>query len=617
MMEHYVIKLRPMPFDCARGDTYSSQLCNVTASHPAVQELYLYHNQYTDQHSVATQPIYVLGTGLSHDGSACILKDGKIAVGIEKERLTRQKHDGGNDTAAVRYCLDALGIGIADLSLVVQCANFEKDIAPDRYQGTRLFPADFPVVTLSHHLAHAWSAVAGSPFRESNVLVIDGAGSPADQCTDWPDEAVRDHWLSLAQTGFYCEKDSFYHFDGQQLHCLYKDFSENRLYEQPAGSIRMPTNYHSIGGVYAAASHYCFSNLDDAGKLMGLAPYGRDTYTGQAIFRLEEGIVTVQHDAFLALQQPSNGYEMFKSNFRHYADVARWVQKEAEKAVLYTARSRMALHPHDNLCYAGGVALNAVANARLLKEGIVKNLYMQPAAGDNGLSIGCAFYGWSQLLNREIPEEKPRTVFFGKQYSREEVRTMLKAHPQQDRFSWTQAPDFVAQAAALLASGKVIAWYQGGAEFGPRALGHRSILADPRRKDIQQHINAHIKFREDFRPFAPAVPAEEAQHYFVQGWESPYMILVDAIREEWKGVVPGIVHVDGSCRVQTVTGSDHPLFHELLKRFKEETGIAVLVNTSFNRRGMPIVETPVEALDFFLSCALDVLVLEDTIVTKK
>lgn len=563
---------------------------------------------------MTNRPVYILGTGLSHDGSACILKDGHIAVAIEKERLSRKKHDGGNDSLAVNYCLNALGISLGDMDLVVQCANFEKDIRPDRYQGPRVFPAGMPIVTISHHLAHAYSAIATSPFAEANVLVIDGAGSPADQCDDWPDEATRAYWTSLP--GFYCEKDSFYHYDGNTLHCLYKDFSELRQYDSGPGGLRMPTTYHSIGGLYAAASHYCFGNLDDAGKLMGLAPYGSDRYKGMPLFSFADGRTAVLHEALRQLAEPAIDHAAFKTNFQHYADVARWVQKETEKAVLEVTRHRMTLHPHDRLCYAGGVALNAVANAQLLKEGIVRQLYMQPAAGDNGLSIGCAVYGWHQVRGRDIPHPGQPSVFFGKSYRPDDIDTILSTHPEQDRFSRKRTQHYIAEAARLLVEGKVIAWYQGGAEFGPRALGHRSILADPRLHDVQHHINADIKFREDFRPFAPAVLKEDVHDYFRYGWESPYMILVDEIREEWKGKLKGVVHVDGTCRVQTVDAEWNAAFHSLLQHFKKETGLSVLLNTSFNCKGMPIVETPREALDFFLSCALDTLVLEDCIITK-
>lgn len=559
------------------------------------------------------KPTYILGTGLSHDGSACILRDGRIAVAIEKERITRRKHDGGNDAAAVQYCLDALGLQLADMSLIVQAANFEKDISPELYAGKRLYHPDVPVVTISHHLAHAYSAIGTSPFRESNVLVIDGAGSPAAQCDDWPDEISRNFWQS--RIGFYCEKDSFYRYDGAGLHCLHKDFSEVRLYGAH-GTVRMPLTHHSIGGVYAAASHYCFGNLDDAGKLMGLAPYGRESAFSGPIFDIADGSLAVRHEVLDILQSPAEDYAAFKADFQHYADVARWVQAETERAVVAIARHRTERFPHDNLCYAGGVALNAVSNARLLKERVVRNLYLQPAAGDNGLALGCAFYGWHGVHQREIIHQPSSTVFFGKEYGDDPIASELRSHPEAARFSWRRSGSIEEETAGALAAGKVAALFRGGAEFGPRALGHRSILADPRIPGIRERINRDIKFREDFRPFAPAVRREDVSLYFEHGWDSPYMILVDDIRPEWKEQLAGVVHVNGTCRVQTVEESWNPHFHRLLTHFSELTGVGVLINTSFNRRGMPIVETPREALDFFLECALDVLVMEEYFVEK-
>ena len=561
-----------------------------------------------------TKPNYILGTGLSHDGSVCILKDGKIAVAIEKERLTRIKHDGGNDMVAVQYCLDALKLKLTDIDLIVQGANFEKNISPEKYHGKRLYHPDVPVVTISHHLAHAYSAIATSPFKESNVLVIDGAGSPSDQCDDWPDAEAKVHWTSMA--GFYCEKDSFYRFENNQLKCLYKDFSECRLFESE-GAIKMPTNYHSIGGLYAAASNYCFGNLDDVGKLMGLAPYGKDTYLEKPVFSLENNIVEVLHANIEVLQSPAADYQMFKDNFQHYADVAKWVQKEAEGAVVYIAKCRTKDFPHENLCYAGGVALNAVCNAQLVKNNIASNLYMQPAAGDNGLSIGCAYYGWNHVLGKEMPDERSKSIFLGNSYSEDVIETTLLNHKNQETFIWEKNKNYIEVTGDLLKEGKIVAWFQSGAEFGPRALGHRSILADPRLKDVQLHINKNIKFREDFRPFAPAVLKEDVGLYFKNGWESPYMILIDEIKDEWRDSLSGIVHVDGTCRVQTVDVTWNEIFHKLLLSFKEKTGVGVLVNTSFNRKGMPIVETPLDALDFFLSCDLDVLVMEDFVIRKR
>lgn len=558
------------------------------------------------------KPVYVLGTGLSHDGSACLLKDGVIHVAIEKERISRIKHDGGNDSLAVQYCLDAAGIIINDLSLVVQCANFEKDeIRPDRYKGPRLFNSSIPIVTISHHLAHAWSAVGTCPFDQCNVMVIDGCGSFYHQCDDLEGAIIPPHVNS--EPGLYGEKDSFYFFDGKNLQPIYKDFSIIN-YRQQAGQVYLPTSNHSIGGLYSMASQYCFDDFDDAGKLMGLAPYGQKGMYQEELLLLKDGHVwvdeEVMHRHFIQPADPVT--RPFKDHFQYYADIARWVQDEAEKALHYIFKHRHQLHPFPNLCYAGGVALNAVANSKIYLHTGFEAFYIEPAAGDNGLAIGCAFYGWIKQLQQKRIIHNGNTCF-GISYQSDVIESAIEQYG--DQLQCTESSNIYSDTAAILLEGKTVGWFQDGCEFGPRALGRRSILADPRNKEIQHHINAHIKFREDFRPFAPAVPEEDKDLYFQQGLISPYMILVDQIKQEWKDVMPGIVHVDGSCRVQTVNNPGEP-FYQLLLEWKKISGISVLLNTSFNKKGMPIVETPEQAISFFLHCSLDVLVIGNRIITK-
>lgn len=558
--------------------------------------------------------IYILGTGLSHNGSTCLLKDGRIVVAIEKERLTRIKHDGGNDYQTVQYCLNVAGITISDIDLVVQCANFEKNINITHYKGKRFFPDDYqvPVITISHHLAHAYSAIGTSPFKDSNVLIIDGCGSPIEQCDDMNGAKIHVP-ESLAMIA---EKDSYYHYQNGELKSLYKDFSE---FKPPTGSsIHLPTTRHSIGGLYSLMSKYAFGNMNDVGKLMGLAPYGdRKAYT-TPLFHLKEGRVFVNEDAFSILNNTSKGFEDFKTRFKYFADIAAWTQKEVEKAILYTIQSRLSFNYNANLCYAGGVALNAVANSHILKEELVKNLYIQPAAADNGIAIGCAYYGWLKTLKKEKVEHNGST-YFGASYSAENILNAIANHEKENdiKINYTIDKNATITTAKHLAEGKIVAWYQGGAEFGPRALGNRSILADPRLPSIQLFINKEIKFREDFRPFAPSVLKEDASQYFKYAYDSPYMILVDEVLEEHRVALAGITHNDNSARVQTVTATSNPKYYELIKAFKKETGLPILLNTSLNRRGMPIVETPEEALSLFYETKLDVLIIGDIIIDKQ
>jgi len=568
----------------------------------------------------SAKPIYILGTGLSHNGSTCLLKDGKIIVAIEKERLSRIKHDGGNDTLSVQYCLDYAGITVNDLALVVQVANFEKDIRKSAYRGKRVFSEDctVPFVTISHHLAHAYSAVGTSPFNECNVLVIDGCGSPYNQCEDLDHAFIPGDIDS--QKKLYGEKDSYYFFDGQCLHSVYKDFSTIELgaREQAAA---LPTSRHSIGGFYSMVSGYCFGNMDDAGKLMGLAPFGeKEAYNDIPIFHLENGRVHVIEEVLQYFSKPMDPIlRPFNDHFQYYANIARWVQREVEKAVVYVVQSRLVFQPNDNLCYAGGVALNAVANSKIIKTTGLKNFYMEPAAGDNGLALGCAFYGWIEVMKKQKVAHNGSTLF-GKPYSNDEIAKAIENYEKNNsgkEVKYSQDEDYIATTATYLNDEKIIGWFQYGAEFGPRALGRRSILADPRKRDVKQIINREVKFREDFRPFAPAVLAEDAHIYFEHGHESPYMILVDNIRPYWHDALNGIVHEDGTCRVQTVVESWNKPFHQLITSFKQKSGLSVLLNTSFNKKGMPMVETPAEALDFFYNCNLDVLVMNNYIIVKE
>ena len=556
------------------------------------------------------KPTYVLGTGLSHDGASCLLKDGRIAVAIEKERLTRRKHDGGNDHDTIQYCLDAEGIGMEDVALVVQNANFSMlERGHDWFRGPRPLLAEAEVTTISHHLAHAYSAVGACPFDDAAVLVIDGCGNAFDECID----LAGGHLFETPPKScghLFFEKDSFYRFDGG-LKTVAKDFSPwgYELREYP---LCPKTTMHSIGGLYGAASVYALFGMDDPGKLMGLAPFGTPGVHDFPIFDLEGGRVQLRYDWMPRFDQPTRSYKDFKRGFQHYADLAWWVQKEVERALLYVVCDRMARVDTANLAYAGGVALNAVANQRIQTECGLERLFIQPAAGDNGLALGCAYYGWLAVLGQERVAHDGSTCF-GRVYVDDEIEAALADVDVEVRV----VEDVLGDTASALADGAIVGWYHGGSEFGPRALGHRSILADPRVSGVKDTINRTIKFREDFRPFAPAVPEDVAGEWFDTAAPSPYMIMVAPVRPERASEIPSVVHADGSCRIQTVNQAFDRAYHDLLVRFGERTGVPVLLNTSFNRRGMPIVETPAQAVDMFMRCPMNLLVIGDRLITKR
>ena len=563
-----------------------------------------------------TKPIYVLGTGLSHDGSACLLKDGEVCVAIEKERITRQKHDGYSDNEALLYCLESEGIGWDDIDLVVQNANFSNFSRGNKvFHGIeRIIPATVRIETISHHLAHAYSVVGTCPYDEIAILVADGCGSSFDDCTDLSGGTVANDMTNPDAQHLSFEKDSYYYYSEGRLQTIFKDFSPFGHFLK-GYSMSPPTAKHSIGGLYSAVSQYVFQGMEDPGKLMGLAPYGQANIFPYSAFRFEEGRVFVNYDWMENFVNPRVNYEDLADNFDYYANTAYWIQRQIEQILVELVNHRYNLKSCENFGFAGGLALNAVANAKLLTETPFENYYFQPAAADNGLAIGCAYYGWLDIL------KKPRVThsgspYFGKSYSASSIETALATYSDKIKFS---APDnTIERTVNFLADGKVVAWFEKGSEFGPRALGHRSILADPRNTGVRDFINSKVKFREDFRPFAPSVPLDKVTTYFdcPPDYESPYMILVTQALPQWKDKIPAVVHADGSSRVQTVTEALSPNYYRLLTEFGKKTGISVLLNTSFNKKGMPIVETPTEALAFFLECALDVLVLDGYIVEK-
>lgn len=681
----------------------------------------------------------MLGTGYSHDGSACLLKDGKVCVAIEKERITRRKHDGHNDTSAIQYCLDAEGITMNDVSLVVQNSATAEPVR-DYFQGERIFAQypDTPVYTISHHLAHAYSTIGTCPFKDNfNIMVIDGNGSSYDQCIDLPLGMQPEELITSLPHLFY-EKDSYYSYSQGLLSAVYKDFSEFGFFMKNAE--KYTRTKHSIGGAYELFSKYCFANFEDTGKLMGLAPYGRKDVYKYPLFECKDGRVFINYDTINRFQLPARSYPKFREHFQYYADIAHWVQQETEKAVLYIFQSRLEQQYAEQLCYAGGVALNAVVNAKILEKFKIRKLYMQPAAGDNGVSIGCAYYGWLEILKKERVIHNSST-FFGKPYNEEQILGALEnfqiyepheIKPAVDDFfreltnyhtiipvpeslmqinlkdiglyqleldkhkvsvhyekksaptssitldgqsfmRGVQNPSYfnelinndkleifnpkevhsifisidlksifekangisgnekknikpfkyrktvnrATEIAQLLSDGKVIGLFQGGSEFGPRALGNRSIIADPRISGVRDFINKKIKLREDFRPFAPAILQEDLQAYFKCDYDSPYMILINEVRPEWKDQLKSVIHEDDSSRVQTVTKDWNRSFYDILTEFKKITGLPIVLNTSFNKKGMPIVETPQEALYFFVFSKLDCLVMDDYIIERR
>lgn len=585
-----------------------------------------------------------------HDSAACLVRDGEIIAAAQEERFTRKKHDPGFPHQAVQYCLREGNIALKDIRHLVfydkPLVKFERLLetylafAP---RGVQSFVAAMPVwlkeklllksllqkeflvhapemtsaslpqiLFSEHHESHAASAFFPSPYEKAVVLCMDGVG-------EW---ATTSAWL------------------GQ----------DNTL--TPLWEIPFP---HSIGLLYSAFTYYTGFKVNSGEyKVMGLAPYGEPKYV-KAIY---EHLVDVKPDGTFRLNMDyfnyCTGLTMTGNKFDHVfggpprkpeskltqreMDLARSVQEVTEEVMLRLSRTLHRETGADYMCMAGGVALNCVGNGRILREGPFKGLWIQPAAGDAGGALGAALTTWHQY------EQQPRKVvpgkdsikgsYLGPSHTNDEIEAYLKSvEAPYVRFDDDR---LYARVAEELAAGKVVGWLQGRMEFGPRALGGRSILGDARNRNMQSVMNLKIKYRESFRPFAPSVLRERVSDYFVLDSDSPYMLLVAPVVEKrrlpissaqdglWgiellnipRSDIPAVTHLDYSARVQTVHQDTNPRYYALLKAFEAKTGHGVLVNTSFNVRGEPIVSTPEDAYRCFMRTEMDVLVLENCVLLK-
>jgi carbamoyltransferase len=572
---------------------------------------------------MAKNHTYILGiNAYDHDVSACLLRDGEIAYAVEKERITREKHAGGFFQEPVDYCLNAEGITLDDVDLVVRNCYvlpvedletrlvFQGDMAAnERAQAAKnplYLSKSNKVVTVSHHLAHAYSAFAACPFDEGVVMIVDGVGSYSSDVTE-PGQ------LTEGVNPLARESESYYKFKGVQLEALKK------VWLQPRRGFLSDEFFYmeGLGALYSRVSSYIFADWNKCGEVMGLAPYGRPNAV-KTLIEYSNGELHVP-DWGVEFNQPwtpDGGLKWEASpSMKHWEDVAWRVQDDTEKVLLERARWLRETTGARNLCLAGGVALNCVANGRIVREAGFENVWIQPAAGDNGISIGCAYYGHLAI------QKKPRTfvmthALLGRDYDDEEVRKAARGVLLSRKTFNGSGENICAETAKLLSEGNVFGWFQGPSEFGPRALGNRSILGDPRRPEMKDKLNSRVKFRQAFRPFAPIVLYERAKDIFIGEDESPFMLRAKQVRPEWKDRIPGIVHVDGTARVQTVRREQNEKMYDLLTEFEKLTGVPVLINTSFNIKGEPIVETPRDAVNCFLYTGIDYLALHDTLVSK-
>ncbi|SDS47016.1 carbamoyltransferase [Mucilaginibacter mallensis] len=595
---------------------------------------------------LAVLGMYILGiSAYFHDSAACLLKDDHIIAAVQEERFTRKKNDDSFPEQSIKYCLREAGITLKDVGYVVfyekPFLKFERLLetyfafAPDGFvsflkampvwiteklflkrnlrKALKNIDAEWnnELLFTTHHQSHAASAFYPSPFNDAVILTADGVG-------EWSTTSVA---------------------------------IGNKNDIKFVKEIRFPS---SIGLLYSAFTYYLGFKVNvDEYKVMGLAPYGKPVYVDVILNNLidlkDDGSFWLDMQYFnycTGLTMTSSRFhELFGSKPRvqqqeitqFHMDIACSIQAVAEQVMLKIATALYKEYKLENLCMAGGVALNCVANGRILKESGFKNIWIQPAAGDAGGALGAAYAVYYQYLGNsrdETAHDKMQNALLGPHYNTADIKQQLISNGI--AFKEPAPDDYYKTIARYIADGKVVGYFKGRMEFGPRALGARSIIADPRNADMQSILNQKIKFRESFRPFAPAILEEYAADFFETDVPSPYMLVVADVKpncrlplsnqdEQRSGfeklkivrsVIPAVTHVNNSARLQTVNKTLHPDFYNLINAFYELTNYPLLINTSFNRMDEPIVNTPVEALACFNQTGMDVLVLEDLIITK-
>lgn len=547
----------------------------------------------------------IVGISASHDASACLMINGKIRYGIQLERLTRIKRDGRSvldSELAVDYCLDAAGLTRDDVS----CFAYNIQAATPEYTGLNqpVCSADFKLfdpysantVVASHHLCHAFAAWSGSHFRSGNVVVIDGSGGTVSGCDDLLlSGAEFAQYLNVGLKGKRPELHVVSHYAFNENGFALR----NREYS-PSFNVR--SGSYSLGEAYAAVSQLVFNSWHASGKLMGLAPYGTPKFAAEIAVESPQGI--------------SFGY-VWKQNFTEkkanpmdYADLAASVQLVLEKGV-FSRLEHYGLNNSEPLVMTGGVALNSVVNYKVRQQFQLRDFYLFPAQHDAGISIGAATAAYYKRHGKILSDAFSHD-YLGKVYGYRDVAIALNRFADRVVVSSTSSQNL----AERLHAGQIIGYFScsKGSEFGPRALGARSLLASPCSMDTWKFINKWVKFREDFRPFAPMVAAEHLNRYFEGEGEHKYMLEVLPVRPEYRERLAAITHVDGSARVQTLSANDNAEIHTLLNAFATLSGFPILLNTSFNVRGQPIVEQPQQAIEMLLSTHIDAVVFGDYIV---
>lgn len=561
---------------------------------------------------------WVLGVSYSHNGAACLLRGGKLVVAVQEERVSgikRARIDHYQKSLAVAYCLAHAGIAMEDIELAVACHFSVASPPPATLMHATLRPAR-NYLAIPHHLGHAHAVFATSGFDAAGVLIVDGQGGAIEHLPPGERTVVR-HGVVPGSTRA-SEVISLYRADGSEIGLVEKHAGDwipgYRRMASPGSEPRSLQQFGSLGGMFSAVSALIFGDAMEAGKVMGLAPYGKPTLPVEAFFTIDgDGCFRFSDQ----LPPLFRDLEPWPAHPERYADLAASTQAALEHAILYLARRTRDLSGSHRLCYAGGVALNSVANERVCSELGFDAVHIMPAAEDSGTAIGAAYYGLRTLSSTPIVPARHAHDSVGRSYAPSEIAAAVAKVPHIEVIA---VDDVLDATVSLLCDGAIVGWFEGGSELGPRALGQRSILCDARRADGKDVLNERVKHRESFRPFAPVILREEIENWFDVSpkWgDSPYMLRVCAFREDAKARVPAVVHVDGTGRVQTVTEQDNGRLYQLVKRFHQRTGVPIILNTSFNLAGEPIIEEPEDALWCLLATGLDAVVLEGETVVRK
>jgi carbamoyltransferase len=564
---------------------------------------------------------WVLGLGFSHDASGYLLADGEPVAGVQLERLTRRKHDHRLSQAKllVDYLTTCAGVLLRDIDAIGVSAPYLT--SSDQLRAAPIDLTAPNVLHVGHHLAHAYSAFGPSSFEDAAVVVVDGHGDAyyernEDMLLPGPERTRQLDRVDAAPPDTRIpprfEAESTYYFTRSGTQLL------KRAYLQFGR--RISTTYGwadtlGIGLNYGDVATWLFGSRHASGKVMGLAPWahGRPLDLPSA-FQIHDGEAILDDRWKGLIRSQLEGSPDLRHDREWAAGLAAYVQDATEALMLHLVRHALQIAPSRKLCLAGGVALNATTNGRIQREMAGDQLFIQPASSDAGLSIGAALAA-DHLLAGEIRGRQPLGDSLGRRYSSVEAKEAITVRAGA-KAQVVQASNPISVVAEALADGRVVGWFQGGSEFGPRALGHRSILADPRRQGMRDHLNTRVKRRESFRPFAPAVLEEHATAWFLGTPTDAYMLTTAFVSPDKAGRVPAITHVDGSARIQVVPRSQG-VYGLLLEEFHRLTGVPMLVNTSFNAAGQPIVETPAHAVDAFMEMELDLLWLDGVCLTKR